>query len=79
MKKDLTQLEQGQKGKIVELIGGRGFLAKLDALGIREGIEIIKLSTISKKGPVIVQVGNTQVALGYGMAKRIIVEVVHSL
>lgn len=78
MKKDLTQLEQRQKGKVIELIGGRGFLTKLDALGIRIGVEVIKLSSISQKGPVIIQVGDTQVALGYGMAKKIIVELVNS-
>lgn len=75
MKKDLTQIEQNQKGKVVEILGGQGLCKKLDALGIRTGIEIIKLSSLSLKGPVIIQIGNTQVALGYGMAKKVIVDI----
>lgn len=75
MKKDITQLEQNQHGKIVEILGGVGLHKKLDALGIRIGVEITKLSSISSKGPVIVQVGSSQIAIGYGMAKKIIVEI----
>ncbi|MCS7231462.1 MAG: FeoA family protein [Elusimicrobiota bacterium] len=74
MRKDLIQLKQGEKAKIVGILGKNSLCKKLDALGIREGIEIIKLSTISSKGPVIVQVGNTQIALSYNIAKKIIVE-----
>ncbi|MCS7228161.1 MAG: ferrous iron transport protein A [Endomicrobia bacterium] len=74
MKKDLTQLEQNQKGKIIEILGGNTVVKKLDSLGIRVNLEIIKLSAISKKGPVIIQAGNAQIALGYNIAKKIILE-----
>lgn len=75
MKKDLTQLEQNQCGKVVEILGGSGICRKLDALGIRVGSEITKISSITSKGPVIIQLGSSQIVLGYGMAKKIIVEV----
>lgn len=75
MKKDLTQLEQCQKGKITEILGGVGVHRKLDALGIRVGSEVTKISSISHKGPVIIQLGNSQIVLGHGIAKKIIVEV----
>ncbi|MFN3551257.1 MAG: ferrous iron transport protein A [Endomicrobiia bacterium] len=75
MKKDITQLQQKQKGIVVEILGGCGLQKKLDAMGIRIGVEIVKVSLPSFKGPVVISVGNSQVALGYGMAKKIIVEV----
>jgi ferrous iron transport protein A len=43
-------------------------------LGIRPGVEITKISSQLMAGPVIVQVGNTQSALGFGMAMKVIVE-----
>lgn len=72
---DITQMEQGEKGKVVEIQGGFGLLGKLDTMGIRVGVEITKVSSQVLRGPVTVQAGNTQVAIGYGMAGRVIVEV----
>ncbi len=76
MKIQLTELNQGETGKVVEIIGGCGIHQKLDALGIRVGVEIKKISSISARGPVVIEVGNTKIAIGYGMAKRVIVELV---
>jgi ferrous iron transport protein A len=71
--KDITQMNPGEKGVIINIYGGIGLLKKLDALGIRVGVEITKVSAQLFRGPVTIQVGNTQVAIGYGMAKKIIV------
>jgi ferrous iron transport protein A len=73
MKLSLVELKENEVGKVVEILGG-GLYQKLDALGIRVGVELKKISSVAAKGPVIVEVGNTKVALGYGMAKKIIVE-----
>ncbi|MEN3013811.1 MAG: FeoA family protein [Endomicrobiia bacterium] len=75
MIKDLTQLESKQKGKIIEIPNDSKTLKKLDALGIRVGIEVLKLSSIFPKGPVIIQIGNTQIALSHNIAKKIKVEI----
>lgn len=72
---DLTQMKENEKGIIVELLGGCGFLRRLEVLGIRKGKEVKKISAQLMKGPVIIQVGNTQVALGWRMAKNIIAEI----
>jgi ferrous iron transport protein A len=72
---DLTQMKAGQRGQVFVLQGGHGMMAKLEALGIRPGVEIIKISGQLMRGPVIVRVGNTQVAIGFGMARRVIVAV----
>ena len=71
---DITQLQPGEKGMVVDIQGGWGLIRKLDALGIRRGVKIMKISSQFLRGPVIIQVGGTQVAIGFGMAKRIIVE-----
>jgi len=70
---NLTQLKAGDKCKVVDILGGCNMIKRLDALGIRTGIAIIKINSIFTE-PVIVQIGNTQVVVGYGMAVRIIVE-----
>lgn len=70
----LNQLEQGQSGKVISLSGGIGLADKLNALGIRVGKEITKVSNSFIGGPVTVQVGNSKVAIGYRMAAKIIVQ-----
>ena len=71
----LTQMQTGQKGKIVEISGGYGLACKLDALGIRVGKEVTKVSAQLMRGPVLLRQDNTQAALGFGMASRVLVEV----
>lgn len=71
---DLTRMRGGEKGKVIDIQGGWGLLRKLEALGIRQGTEIVKVSSQLMRGPITIRVGNTQVAIGFGMARRIIVE-----
>jgi ferrous iron transport protein A len=71
----LTNLNVGESGIVGEMLGGRGMVRRLEALGVRAGKKIKKLGGIFMRGPVTVQVGNTQVSIGYGMASRIMVEV----
>jgi ferrous iron transport protein A len=74
----LIDLANGESAKIIEINGGKGMLAKLSSLGIIVGETITKVSSSPLKGPVILQKGKTQVAIGYGMAKKIIVEKVNN-
>ena len=71
----LTQLKSGQKGVIVQIQGGAGLIRRLESLGIRPGKKITKISAQFWRGPQIVSVDNSQVAIGFGMAGRILVEV----
>jgi len=71
----LAQMQTGQRGKIVEINGGFGLAQKLDAMGIRVGKEITKISAQWMRGPVLLQQGNTQAAVGFGMASRVLIEV----
>ena len=71
---DLTQLQAKQQGIVSSLAGGQGMIRRLDAMGIRPGVIITKLSSQLMQGPVIVRVGTTQIALGYGMARKILIK-----
>jgi ferrous iron transport protein A len=70
----LAQMRTGQTGMVVGVLGGHGLVRRLDALGIRPGKKVTKLSSTLFHGPVILRADSTQVAVGFGMARKIIVE-----
>jgi len=70
----LRQMPAGQSGTVVHVEGGHGLVNRLNALGIRPGKRITKVSSMLMRGPVTIQLGNAQVAIGFGMANKIIVE-----
>jgi len=72
---DLAHMGAGYHGKIVEVHGGYGMRARLEAMGIRPGVEITKISSQIMRGPVLIKVGNAQIALGHGMATRVLVNI----
>jgi len=68
-------MNSGQSGTIVEILGGHGLVNRLNSLGIRRGKRITKVSAMFMRGPVTIQVNQTQVAIGFGMAGKILVDV----
>jgi ferrous iron transport protein A len=70
----LRQMQSGQSGKVVEIQGGHGLVNRLNALGMRPGKKITKVSSMLMRGPVTIQSGHTRIAVGFGMANKIIVE-----
>jgi len=71
---NLAQMEIGETGKIIEVRGGLGLTRRLDALGVRPGKKVTKTSSTFFRGPVTLRIDNTQVAVGFGMARKIIVQ-----
>ena len=71
---DLTQLKEGENGLVMEIQGGYGLHSRLESLGIRVGKKVIKVSSQLMRGPVTVRIDNSQVAIGFGMARKILVE-----
>lgn len=74
MKIRLSELEPSVVGKVVNIKGGRGFQRKLRTRGLREGKQV-KIKTRQPRGPIVVEVGGTQMTIGRGMAKKVTVEV----
>jgi len=70
----LAEMKTGQTGTVVGVLGGHGLIQRLDALGIRPGKKVTKLSSTLFRGPVTLRVNNSRVAVGFGMARKIIVE-----
>jgi len=70
----LAQVRAGQTGTVVQIQGGHGLVSRLSALGIRPGKKITKISSMLLRGPVTIQIDRAQVAIGFGMAKKILVE-----
>jgi ferrous iron transport protein A len=71
----LADMKTGQTGTVVGVLGGHGLIRRLDALGIRPGKKVTKINSTLFHGPVTLRVDNAQVAVGFGMAKKIIVGV----
>ena len=70
----LINLRPNHKAKVAEILGGAGLQNRLMSMGLYVGKEITKLSYIGLRGPVVIKVGRTVLALGHGMAAKIIVE-----
>jgi ferrous iron transport protein A len=66
----LAQLGAGEKARIIAVEGGRGLRQKLALRGLSEGKAV---RVISNHGPVVVEVDRIVVAIGRGMAQKIIV------
>lgn len=71
---DLTQLTLGKEGEVIEIQGGYGLTSRMESLGIIPGVKIKKVSSQLMQGPVTIQVGRTNVAIGFNAAKKIIVK-----
>jgi ferrous iron transport protein A len=70
--KKLTEIKPGGSVRVVNIDGGKVLRDKLIRLGIIPGTEIKVIR--NSIGPVIVEVRQVQVAIGRGMADKIIVE-----
>ena len=71
----LAEMKTGQTGTMVGVLGGHGLVQRLDALGVRPGKRVTKINSTLFHGPITLKVDSTQVAVGFGMARKIIVEV----
>ena len=68
----LAFLAEGEVGTVVEIRDGRGLTRRLLAMGIVPGMKV-KILKSSGPGPILVEVGQTRIALGRGVAMKVIV------
>jgi len=70
----LTMLEPGRTARIVGVSGGHGFVQRLASFAILPGREV-RVLRFAPVGPLMISVGDAgRVALGRGMANRIMVD-----
>lgn len=70
----LSELKNGETATIVEISGGRGMRDRLRAMRIMPGVKIKRVSGMFARGPLVLQVCNSQTALGFGICRKVLVE-----
>jgi ferrous iron transport protein A len=70
----LDQVNENGKAKVIDIQGGQGIRQRLSQMGIHPGDIITILRYGALRGPILIEVHGSQVALGRGIASRIIVE-----
>ncbi len=68
----LDRLDPGMRAVVSELRGGRGFASRLAGMGITVGCQIEVLQNPAH-GSLLVLVRDTRIALGRGVASKILV------
>ena len=68
----LTMASPGEKVRIVGFRGGTGMGRRLTSMGLNQGAEVEVIKS-SGPGPLIVVSRETRIALGFGMAQKILV------
>ena len=68
----LTMVKVGQRVKLVDITAGRRLRHRLTELGLTPGVELKVMQ--DKGGPLLLAVHDTRLALGRGMAHKIIVQ-----
>jgi Fe2+ transport system protein FeoA len=69
----LSTVRAGESAQIRALRGGRHFLSRLASLGFTPGAQLKVIQNFGR-GPIIVNLRDTRVALGRGEADKILVE-----
>ena len=68
----LSNLAPGEVGVIRELAGGGGFISRLATLGFTPGARLTMVQNFGR-GPLIVSIRDTRIALGRGEAAKVVV------
>lgn len=70
----LTTLFPGERAKIVALGHGAGRQRHFRTMGLMEGKIVEIVATQPARGPVVLNIEGTQIAIGRGMARRILIQ-----
>lgn len=69
----LAMLTENEEALIVEICGGRGLIRRLTEMGFTNGAKV-KVLNSNSHGPVLVSVRGSRIALGRGVAMKIMVK-----
>lgn len=70
----LASLQEGGKGRIAGIKGGKGVVQRLADMGLIRGTEIVVTKSTLFKGPIEISVRGTKLVLGRGIITKIFVE-----
>jgi len=71
----LALAREGERVKVSRVSGGRGLVRRLIDIGLRPGTEI-EIVSASRTGPFVIRLGGQRLGVGFGMAKKIFVDLV---
>jgi ferrous iron transport protein A len=74
MQTTLDQVYENKKAMVIDIQGGQRIRQRLGEIGIHPGDTITILRYGALRGPILIEVHGSQVALGRGIASRVIVE-----
>ncbi|HEX3030609.1 MAG TPA: FeoA family protein [Clostridia bacterium] len=69
-----AQMKNGESAEVVKIHHNNKIISKLEAMGVIPGAVITKKSAILAGGPVIIEKGLMQFAIGHNIAQKIIVK-----
>ena len=69
----LSRIDPGEEVTLIDINGGRGVRSKLYSLGLVPGVNLRVLNR-NGSGPVMIAIRDSRLAIGRGMAEKIIVE-----
>lgn len=70
----LSHLPAGTEARVVALEGGRGLQSRLVSMGLNVGCDVrVVRSGRASRGPTLIALGQMRLAIGHGMAERIMV------
>ena len=70
----LDQIYESKKAKVIDIQGGAGVRQRLSQMGIHPGDMVTILRYGAFRGPLLIEIHGSQVALGRGIASKVIVE-----
>jgi len=68
----LSMLGSGEEARLVDVRGGHGIRKHLSAMGLNPGTKVTIMQN-AMRGPIILRVMDSRIALGRGMAHKILV------
>ena len=69
----LSGIDPETEVTLIDITGGRGIRSRLHEMGLVPGVSL-KVLNRNGRGPLIIGVKNSRLAIGQGMASKIVVE-----
>ncbi len=66
-------LAPGQSAQVVAIRAGHGLALRLRSMGLRPGTVVRAVASGPLRGPILLELNGTRLALGRGVARRILV------
>lgn len=70
----LEDLPEGKMGEIILMVGGKGMTRRLCEMGLTPGAKVRMTKKAPIGGPIILEVRSTEIAIGRGLASKILVK-----